>query len=134
MPKNIILFTIDSLRFDEHQRLNDRLKLESESLEFSKAFATGPGTTSSFPALLTGTLPLSHGGLGPLVASRPRLSKKLQTSGLTTAGFQCNPFLSRHFNYHHGYDTFKDYQNPLMGIATKIFPRGIEIRNSRFRR
>jgi len=58
----------------------------------------------------------------------------MNQAGLTTAGFQCNPFLSTHFNYDVGYDKFKDYQNPLMGIATKIFPRGIEVNNSKLRK
>jgi arylsulfatase A-like enzyme len=84
--------------------------------------------------MLTGTLPLSYGGLGPLTDQRPRISAKLQHARLTTGAFQCNPFLSTHFNYDIGYDEFEDYQNPLMGIATKIFPRGIEINNPKLRR
>jgi hypothetical protein len=48
---------------------------------------------------------------------------------LTTAAFHSNPFLSTHFNYDVGFETFEDYQNPLMGVATELFPRGIEINN-----
>lgn len=62
------------------------------------------------------------------------MSTHLAEAGRTTGAFQCNPFLSTHFNYDVGYDEFKDYQNPLMGIATKIFPRGIEINNPKLRR
>lgn len=109
-------------------------RLLDEGVTFERAYATGPGTTPSFPALLTGTLPLSYGGLGPLTTVRPRLSSSLSQAGLTTAGFQCNPFLSHYFNYDLGFDEFSDYQNPLMGIATKVFPRGIEINNPKLRR
>lgn len=139
MTENVLLITIDSLRYDSLPGSNESSdsilrELHESSTSFNNAFATGPGTTPSFPGILTGTLPLSHGGLGPLSDSRPHLSSNLNSAGLNTAGFQCNPFLSSHFNYDVGFDRFKDYQNPLMGIATKIFPRGIEINNPKLRR
>jgi arylsulfatase A-like enzyme len=133
MRKNILLITVDSLRRDSFRDLRpDRTGLigrKETSISFGSAFATGPGTTPSFPALLTGTLPLSYAGLGSLTRSRPSVSSYLHKEGLHTGGFHCNPFLSHYFNYDSGYETFNDYQNPLMGIATKIFPRGIEINN-----
>ena len=136
MVENILLITVDSLRYDVSEPIDRVLPgdRQSEADVFSRAYATGPGTTPSFPAMLTGTLPLSHGGLGPLTGSRPGVSSFLRREGLRTGGFQCNPFLSRHFNYDEGYDEFRDYQNPLMGIATRVFPRGIEINNPRLRR
>jgi len=134
VTQNVLLLTVDSLRCDSTPHINKSGLSESSIVSFSQAFATGPGTTPSFPALLTGTLPLSYGGLGPLTESRPRVSNRIAGAGHTTAAFQCNPFLSTHFNYGVGYDEFTDYQNPLMGIATKIFPRGIEINNPKLRR
>jgi arylsulfatase A-like enzyme len=140
MVENVLLVTIDSLRIDYFNEeestgsVKTGTELASNGISFSRAFATGPGTTPSFPALLTGTLPLSFNGLGPLTDNRPRISRNLRSAGLTTGGFQCNPFLSTHFDYDVGYDEFKDYQNPLMGIATKIFPRGIEINHPKLRR
>lgn len=141
MVENVLLVTIDSLRAD-HFGQDTSIKSSTENIKkaardghsFNRAFATGPGTTPSFPAMLTGTLPLSYGGLGPLIDGRPRVSTEIRKAGLATGGFQCNPFLSTHFNYDVGYDEFKDYQNPLMGIATKIFPRGIEINNPKLRK
>jgi arylsulfatase A-like enzyme len=122
--QNVLLVTIDSLRYDATDRLDLSL---SDTISFDRAFATGPGTSPSFPGILTGTLPLSYGGLGPLTDDRPRLATYLRDAGLTTGGFQCNPFLSRHFNYDRGFDAFEDYQHPLMGVATRLFPRGIEL-------
>lgn len=141
MVKNVLLLTIDSLRADYFLPSPDAQistpvfsSLAREGISFKNAFATGPGTTCSFPALLTGTLPLSYDGLGPLSTDRPKIAEELLDSGLATAGFQTNPFLSKHFNYDAGFGSFEDYQNPLMGIATEIFPRGIEINNSKLRK
>jgi arylsulfatase A-like enzyme len=140
MVNNVLLVTVDSLRADYVDFLHDvpaqtpcMRRLSTEGLDFTRAFATGPGTGPSFPAMLTGTLPLSYGGLGPLSHGRPRVSEYLSEAGLSTGGFQCNPFLSKHFNYDRGFDEFKDYQNPLMGLATKIFPRGIELSDPKLR-
>ncbi|WP_255150132.1 sulfatase-like hydrolase/transferase [Halorarius halobius] len=141
MTQNILLVTIDSLRTDHlslfgHSTAQDGTltQLGEANISLEHAYATGPGTTPSFPALLTGTLPLSYGGIGPLSDERPRVSESLHEAGLKTGGFQCNPFLSTHFNYDRGFDRFEDYQNPLMGIATKVFPRGIEINNPKLSR
>ncbi|WP_082677615.1 sulfatase [Haloferax sp. Q22] len=136
--ENILLITVDSLRYDltltSSPQLSAIERLSEDGVSFEHAYATGPGTTPSFPAMLTGTLPLSYGGLGPLTDERPRVASNLRDAGLTTGGFQSNPFLSRHFNYNVGFDTFEDYQNPLMGIATKIFPRGIELSNPQMKK
>ncbi|MDS0284532.1 sulfatase [Haloarcula onubensis] len=135
---NVLFVTYDSLRYDVWNQMQDDLvagpKLEGAGVAFERAFATGPGTSPSFPGVLTGTLPLSHGGLGPLTAERPRVAEQFRSQGFSTAGFHSNPFLSTHFNYDVGFDTFTDYQNPLMGVATKIFPRGIEINNPKLER
>jgi arylsulfatase A-like enzyme len=135
---NVLLITYDSLRYDTWKQMQPSLvsgpKLERAGVSFEQAFATGPGTTPSFPGMLSGTLPLSYDGLGPLTDSRPRVAMELRERGFKTAGFHSNPFLSTHFNYDVGFDEFKDYQNPMMGVATKIFPRGIEINNPKLER
>lgn len=132
-PKNVLLVTIDSLRYDSWEALKPSLDagsaLEADGTSFSHAFATGPGTSPSFPAMLCGTLALSYGGLGPLSSSRPRVASELRERGYATGGFHSNPFLSRHFDYEVGFDEFNDYQNPLMGVAMRVFPRGIELNN-----
>jgi arylsulfatase A-like enzyme len=135
---NVLLITYDSLRYDTWKQMQSLLtlgpELEEAGVSFDRAFATGPGTSPSFPGMLTGTLPLSYDGLGPLGDDRPRVAMQLQQRGFSTAGFHSNPFLSTHFNYDAGFDEFEDYQNPMMGVATKIFPRGIEINNPKLKR
>lgn len=140
MTRNVLLVTIDSLRRDRAVALQSAghvptmAALAEAGTSFEAAFATGPGTTPSFPGLLTGTYALDHGGLGPLSSDRPSLAGNVRASGRATGGFHSNPFLSTHFNYDRGFDRFEDYQNPLMGVATRIFPRGIELNNPRLRR
>jgi arylsulfatase A-like enzyme len=133
-PTNVLLITVDSIRADHVPLVHDDTpqtetfeELAADGVSFDQAFATGPATAYSFPGILTGTLSLSHGGAGPLEADRPRLSRWMQRAGLQTGGFHSNPFLSRHYNYDEGFDAFEDYQNPLMGLAIQLFPRGIEI-------
>jgi len=130
MVKNVLLVTIDSWRadyFDPADEYSPELSsLADAGTTFPNAFATGTGTGPSFPGILTGTMPLSYGGLGPLTTDRPRLSENLSAGRLRTGGFQTNPFLSARFNYDAGFDKFEDYQNTLMGVASRLFPRGIE--------
>lgn len=131
---NVLVITIDSLRIDTNIDGSEIFENRDDYLSFSQAYATGPGTGPSFPGILTGTLPLSYDGLGKLSDDRPRLAAELRSAGLETAGFHSNPFLSRHFNYDRGFDRFEDYQNPLMGVATRLFPRGIEMNNRYLRK
>lgn len=125
--ENVLLVTIDSLRHDF--RAEDAPTLDGLSrtgTSFRHAFATGPGTTPSFPGILTGSYPLSYGGLGQLCPDRPSLARELRSHGLSTAGFHSNPFLSESFNYDTGFETFDDYQDSLTDVATRIFPQGVE--------
>jgi len=136
MVENVLLVTVDSLRYDAYPSGDGSPlgELASEGTAFERAYAAGPATSPSFPAILTGTMPLSYGGLGPLSEDRPRLAAHLAASGLATGGFHCNPFLSEHFGYDGGFDRFEDYQHPLMGVATKLFPRGVERGEGRLQR
>jgi arylsulfatase A-like enzyme len=131
MVKNIVLITVDSLRrdrllqFGSKRNVAPRInELAKSGISFSNAYTTGPGTSPSFRGILTGTYPLSYDGLGKLQKQRPMLSEEFQKNGFNTGGFQSNPFLTRHFNFDRGFDTFEDYQSSLMGPITSIFPRG----------
>ena len=125
--ENVLLITIDSLRHDFREvDAPNMMSLAQERISFENAFATGPGTTPSFPGILTGTYPLSYGGLGKLSEERPFLARELSSRNMATAGFHSNPFLSSSFNYDTGFDRFEDYQDSAMDVATRLFPQGIE--------
>lgn len=131
MPENVLLITVDSLRYDRLSQSDASRNLTptidmlaNDGTVFSNAFATGPGTQPSFPAILTGTYPLSYSGLGELSSDRPKIAKILRKEGFETAAFQTNPFLSERFNYDQGFKTYKDYQSSATDIATLLFPDG----------
>ncbi|SFS06551.1 Arylsulfatase A [Halomicrobium zhouii] len=116
MPvSNVVLVTIDSLRYDRSLR-SDRdvdpaptlSELAEKGFSFENAFANGPNTPSSFPTLLTGTYPAMYGGYRYLDERRPFLSETLQNAGMRTVGYHSNPHLGPEKNFNHGFDTFND--------------------------
>lgn len=133
MVENVLLLTVDSLRAPQYlaRETRDSLTcfdriLESGGVSMSKTFATGPETRSSFPAILTGTYGSWRDDYPRMGSDRPFLAASLSTQGIATGGFTSNPFLSRSFGYHTGFDTFHDYQNVVERKAAELFPDGIE--------
>ena len=110
---NELSMTINSLHYNAWLQSQPSLTagsvLESGGTSRSRSLATGPGTMYSFPAMLTGTLRLSNGGLGPLSDSRPQIAATLGREGFATAGFNSNRFLLTHFAYVVGFDAFGGY-------------------------
>lgn len=114
MTENVLLVTIDSLRYD--RVLGDGrpdvaptiTELAAEGASFSQAFANGPNTPSSFSTILTSTHPLLYGGYRYLDERRPFVSATLQDAGFRTVGYHSNPHLGPEKNYNHGFDTFND--------------------------
>lgn len=113
--RNVILITIDSLRYDRTLKLEgatDRAptlnRLAEEYVSFEEAVANGPNTPSSFPSILTGTYPLMYGGYRYLNEHRPFVSKTFQDAGYRTVGYHSNPHLGTEKNYNHGFGTFND--------------------------
>jgi len=115
--KRIFLITVDCLRADVVGCIGggnltpyiDRFA--QKSLLFERAFANGPGTNQSFPAILTSTYFLMHGGMR-LSPRYTTLAEVLRRNGFKTVGFHSNPFLSKILGWDRGFDEFYDY----MGI------------------
>ncbi|MBX0303034.1 sulfatase [Haloarcula salinisoli] len=113
--RNVILITVDSLRYDRTLGMPDSAtraptlnRLAEEFVSFDQAVANGPNTPSSFPTILTGTHPLMYGGYRYLDEQRPFLSETFRDAGWTTVGYHSNPHLGPEKNYNHGFDTFND--------------------------
>jgi arylsulfatase A-like enzyme len=116
--RSLVLVTVDCLRADHagflgyHRPTTPFLDaLARESMIFPAAVVGGAPTYYSFPAIIASRHPLALGrdvvGLAP---NELTLASVLQESGYATAGFAAgNPYLSRRFGYHAGFDTFCDF-------------------------
>ncbi len=115
---SLVLVTVDCLRADHVGFMNyqrpttpflDSLALESTC--FSNAIVAGAPTYYSFPGMLASRYPLALGRevLG-LAQGEPSLASVLHDAGYATAGFNAgNPYLSKEFGYHQGFDVFRDF-------------------------
>ena len=113
---NIILITADSLRPDHlgcYGYARDTSpnidRLASESIQFTHAFSDGPNTPHAFPAIMASRPALASKRLG-LFDAPNTLAELLKAAGYQTLGFNsANPYVSRFFQYHRGFDHFRDY-------------------------
>lgn len=118
---NIILITVDALRAD-HLSYFGYPKLTTPNIDnlceksvlFIQAISQNSHTPQSFPSIFASVYPLTI-GTEPLQGSGIRLptglstvTEKLHKTGYITAAFHSNPYLSRAFNYHKGFEIFDD--------------------------
>lgn len=113
--KNVILLTIDTLRkdvlgcYDSKSNLTPFIdSLQGSYIRFTNMQATGPYTQASFPAILTSSYYLEYGREKHLSPKKTLISIVLQKSGITTAGFHSNPYLSDYFGWNRCWDVFYD--------------------------
>lgn len=123
-PGSLVLITADCLRADHvgflgYERPTTPFldSLAAESAVFSNAIVAGTPTYYSFPAILASRHPLALGrdvlGLAP---DESTIATALKQSGYATAAFLAgNPYLSRRFGYHAGFDTFCDFLDAEAG-------------------
>ncbi len=126
--QSLVLITVDCLRADHVGFLGyDRPttpfldSLASQSVVFTNAIVAGAPTYYSFPAILASRHPLALGrdvvGLAP---DEPTLATALKQLGYVTSAFLAgNPYLSRQFGYHVGFDTFRDFLDAEVGSVAQ---------------
>lgn len=140
--KNILLLTVDALRFDHIGCYNHDMNtpnidfLGKNGLRFYSAIAQGCGTSTSFTSIHTSTYRKPH--TQKLQEGTQTLAKVLREHEYTTAAFHSNPWLSRAFNFHIGFDHFYDSispssENSLQRVTRciKSWFRSIESRDAR---
>lgn len=115
MMKNVILLTIDTLRkdvvgiYNKENNLTPFIdSLVNHALIFTRFHSSGPYTQASFPGILTSSYYLEYGRDKKLSPRRLLISEALQKSGITTAAFHSNPYLSDFFGWNRGWDIFYD--------------------------
>ncbi len=116
---NVVLLTVDCLRADHlgcHGYRRDTSPfldgLARSGLWCRQAYANGPNTRHSIPSMLTSTYPLlfmQEAQKGRLHPGRTPLARVLQEHGYATAGVHSNPYISKFYGYHRGFDHFNDY-------------------------
>jgi len=113
--KNVILLTIDTLRkdvvgiYNKENNLTPFIdSLVNHALIFTRFQSSGPYTQASFPGILTSSYYLEYGRDKKLSTRRLLISEALQKSGITTAAFHSNPYLSDFFGWNRGWDIFYD--------------------------
>jgi arylsulfatase A-like enzyme len=117
--KNVILFTIDTLRKDvlgcyggEGGLTPFIDSIQDKCIRFNKAQSTGPYTQASFPAILTSTYYLkdvkAEKAKKKLSKKRTLISEILGYRGITAAAFHSNAYLMDVFGWNRGWDTFFD--------------------------
>ncbi len=128
MFKRIILITVDCLRADHvgcisGKNLTPNIdKLAKDAVIFTRAFANGPGTNQSFPAILTSTYFLMHGGLR-LKPNYITLAEVLSKHGYKTVAFHSNPFLSAKLGWNKGFHEFYDFMDAIKSPSAFITKR-----------
>lgn len=115
MMKNVILLTIDTIRkdvvgiYNKENNLTPFIdSLVSHALIFTRFQSSGPYTQASFPGILTSSYYLEYGRDKKLSPRRLLISEVLQKSGITTAAFHSNPYLSGFFGWNRGWNVFYD--------------------------
>ena len=118
-PLNVILITIDALRYDRlsingyKNRTTPHLESwMSRSINFTNVFSNATNTPSSFGSMFSSSYPLMYNGYNTLSQSRPFLPEILHNNGIHTIGINSNPFLSKYYGYDRGFDTFIDFFSP----------------------
>ncbi|MBN1838071.1 MAG: sulfatase [Spirochaetales bacterium] len=115
MMKNVVLFTIDTLRRDVlgcyggDAGLTPFLDSQVEKATvFAGAHSVAPYTQASFPGLLTSTYLFDFPKSQKLATGRTLISEALKAKGIATAAYHSNPYLSGFFGWNRGWDSFYD--------------------------
>lgn len=115
--KNVILFTIDTLRRDVFSVYGNTEGLtpfvesiRNKLMIFDNFFAVGPYTQASFPGILTSGyfFDQTRDPQPVLSPKRKLISEALKMKKIQTAGLHSNPYMSDFFGWKRGWNTFYD--------------------------
>jgi choline-sulfatase len=128
IPEDVLLVTIDTLRFDHVGCYGDRDiqtpnldRLAAQGTRFAEAVTPVPLTLPAHASILTGANPNLHGvrDMGGFVlgASPPTLGTQLAGAGFHTAAFVGALTLDHRFGLDRGFETYDD-RMPALGVAS----------------
>lgn len=117
---NIILITIDCLRFDHlgcygyKRNITPNIDaLALKGVRFLQAISHGGSTATAVPSIMASILPpLQIDEVNRIMRRSTTLAELLKETGYHAAGFHSNPALAQsRYNYDKGFDTFEDNFN-----------------------
>ncbi|WP_456478378.1 sulfatase [Geoglobus ahangari] len=134
--RNIVLITIDSLRYDaisdEYTPFISRLK--DKGLFFERAYSLSSWTSPSVVGMLTSTYPLMYGGDLRIRYPRVSVAEILKSEGYATLGFTFHPYLDNKYGFGRGFDVYYDEirasdlegmsnssQSKIVGVIKKVY-------------
>jgi choline-sulfatase len=134
--RNVLLITIDTLRYDRLGRgLTPAIDgLAQRGANFADVRATVPLTLPSHVSIMTGQLPLAHGVRenGVVFVSQPNaptLARRFKSAGYRTGAFVGAYVLDRRFGLNDGFDVYDDKiaRDPNLGARLEAERRGAEV-------
>ena len=125
---NVFLVSADGLRYDRlsHSgndepttpRLDD---MAAKGAVCRNAIATGTGTRTSFPGILTSSYPLMYGGYAQMTDHRVPISTVFRDRGYVTLGVNTNAQLHTRFGWDRGYDVYHDSEQLTLNTHIGAF-------------
>lgn len=152
MTENVVLLTVDSLRADYCGFVSDGRattprfdRRVDESVVFESAISPGTGTAYSMPAAFTGVDTIAdvedfethRAWLRWHMSQFRSIPEWFAERGYETIGFSPNPYTSRAFGFHRGFDHFEDFLGgdsrlDLRGAVTSRWVEGESVDALRF--
>jgi len=132
--RDVVLITVDSLRasyvYDDAgvaEHLQHIGKLADDGTMFTNAFSNAGITKASFLSILSGTYPWMFGPIpAGFDSERPHLAAHCREAGISTAGFNTNPYLSPTYGYDRGFDYYmgrdSDDEIDQTTVSAKFWP------------
>lgn len=115
MKKNVVLFTIDTLRKDvlgfygNKEGLTPKLDaIRGDCIIFKNNYSVAPYTQASFPGILTSSYLFDYPVSQKVSRDRTIIAEVLSAHGIQTAGFHSNPYLCNFFGWGRGWGYYYD--------------------------
>lgn len=124
-PKYVVFWLIDTLRADKlgfypRDNANGRPKVKTPNLDkivaegvvFDPFYVEGTESKASHASLFTSTYPIVHGVYteeAKLRDEHTTLAEAFKAAGYRTAGFIANGYVSDRWNYHQGFDDYRNF-------------------------
>jgi len=125
---NVFLVTADGLRYDRLSHSGNEAPtsptldtVAEQGAVCRNAIATGTGTRTSFPGILTSSYPLMYGGYAQLTEHRVPISSVFQDRGYVTLGVNTNAQLHTRFGWDRGYDVYYDSEQVTVNESVGSF-------------